>query len=63
VIPTEVSVTVRGCLEEANWCQVKHAGTEGSAYGVYLTAEEFEATAEAEPPGCDHRAPKSMCRL
>jgi uncharacterized protein YraI len=50
VIPTEASVAVRGCLEEANWCHVEHAGIEGWAYGVYLTAEEFEATAEAEPP-------------
>jgi uncharacterized protein YraI len=47
VIPADAEVTLLGCLDAANWCQIEHDGTEGWAYGVYLTAEE--AAEEAEP--------------
>ncbi|MCC5969725.1 MAG: DUF1236 domain-containing protein [Pararhodobacter sp.] len=42
VIPKGASVTVLGCLEAANWCEVGHDGIDGWAYGDYLEAE-FEA--------------------
>ena len=38
VIPANGEVTVTGCLEAANWCQVNFQGTEGWAYGEYLNA-------------------------
>ncbi len=38
VIPAEGAVTVDGCLEAANWCQVTFEGTQGWAYGEYLNA-------------------------
>ncbi|MDM7255208.1 MAG: DUF1236 domain-containing protein [Paracoccus sp. (in: a-proteobacteria)] len=45
VIPGGEDVTVIGCIESANWCQVKHKDAEGWAYGDYLAAkmgEEFQ---------------------
>lgn len=36
VIPANGQVTVQGCLEAANWCQVDFQGTQGWAYGEYL---------------------------
>ena len=38
VIPSGGAVTVDGCLDAANWCQVTFEGTQGWAYGDYLTA-------------------------
>lgn len=38
VIPADGEVTVEGCLEAANWCQVTYDGTQGWAYGEYLNA-------------------------
>jgi uncharacterized protein YraI len=38
VIPANGAVTVDGCLETANWCQVNFEGTTGWAYGEYLNA-------------------------
>jgi uncharacterized protein YraI len=38
VIPANGAVTVDGCLEAANWCQVNFEGTTGWAYGEYLNA-------------------------
>lgn len=38
VIPANGEVTVTGCLEAASWCQVDFQGTQGWAYGEYLTA-------------------------
>src|SRR5687768_4752703 len=38
VIPADGAVTVDGCLEAANWCQVSYEGTTGWAYGEYLNA-------------------------
>lgn len=38
-------VTVMGCIEEANWCEVSYNDMEGWAYGDYLAAkigEEFQ---------------------
>ncbi|SDE94062.1 DUF1236 domain-containing protein [Limimaricola pyoseonensis] len=46
VIPADGEVTVEGCLESANWCQVTLNGTTGWAYGDYLTVQQAEA---AEP--------------
>ena len=46
VIPAQNAVTVDGCLEAANWCQVSFEGTQGWAYGDYLTAT---AEGQAEP--------------
>lgn len=42
VIPEGGSVSVQGCLEASNWCEVAHDGTDGWAYGDYLETE-FEA--------------------
>ena len=45
VIPGGEEVSVAGCLEEANWCEVTHGDESGWAYGAYLTAkmgEEFQ---------------------
>jgi uncharacterized protein YraI len=39
VIASSDDVMVEGCLEDANWCQVEYNGTEGWAYGAYLTAK------------------------
>ncbi|EYD76094.1 hypothetical protein Rumeso_02283 [Rubellimicrobium mesophilum DSM 19309] len=50
VIPSGGEVTVDGCLDAANWCQVTYDGTQGWAYGDYLTAAPADATqAPAEP--------------
>jgi len=38
VIPATQTVTVDGCLDEANWCRVSHEGVNGWASGDYLTA-------------------------
>lgn len=38
VIPTSQGVTVEGCLEESNWCQVSFGDMNGWAAGDYLTA-------------------------
>lgn len=37
VIPSGDEVTVNGCIETANWCEIAHAGHSGWAYGDYLT--------------------------
>lgn len=45
VIPGGADVTVAGCIEAANWCEVTHDGNTGWAYGDYLAAqvgEEFK---------------------
>lgn len=39
VIPEGGSVSVLGCLEAANWCEVSYDGTQGWAYGEYLETE------------------------
>ena len=52
VIPSGGEVTVDGCLDAANWCQVTFEGTQGWAYGDYLTASaaaDAAAEAPAEP--------------
>lgn len=49
VIPSGGEVTVDGCLEAANWCQVTFDGTQGWAYGDYLNAVA-EGQAEAAEP-------------
>jgi uncharacterized protein YraI len=46
VIPANGEVSVDGCLEAANWCQVSFEGTQGWAYGDYLSAT---AEGQAEP--------------
>ncbi|WP_323763391.1 DUF1236 domain-containing protein [Marinovum sp.] len=38
VIDGEAEANVDGCIEESNWCKVSYNGTEGWAYGNYLTA-------------------------
>lgn len=38
VIDGEAEATVDGCIEESNWCKVSYNGTDGWAYGNYLTA-------------------------
>lgn len=45
VIPGGEEVTVNGCIESANWCEVVHGEASGWAYGDYLAAkvgEEFQ---------------------
>lgn len=45
VIPGGDEVTVNGCIESANWCEVVHGDAKGWAYGDYLAAkvgEEFQ---------------------
>lgn len=45
VIPGGDEVTVNGCIESANWCEVVHGEQTGWAYGDYLAAkvgEEFQ---------------------
>ncbi|AUH65614.1 DUF1236 domain-containing protein [Paracoccus zhejiangensis] len=45
VIPGGEEVTVKGCIESANWCEVTHGEKTGWAYGDYLAAkvgEEFQ---------------------
>lgn len=45
VIPGGADVSVAGCIDAANWCEVTHDGTTGWAYGDYLAAqvgEEFQ---------------------
>lgn len=39
-------VTVQGCLDAANWCEVKYGDASGWAYGDYLTAKMGD---EAKP--------------
>jgi hypothetical protein len=39
VIPEGGSVTVDGCLEASDWCRVSRDGTDGWAYGAYLSTE------------------------
>lgn len=39
VIANGDEVSVAGCIETANWCQVTYNGQEGWAYGDYLTAQ------------------------
>ncbi|KRS19813.1 DUF1236 domain-containing protein [Roseovarius indicus] len=38
VIPVNANVNVHGCLAETAWCKVSFEGTEGWAYGDYLSA-------------------------
>ncbi|EAR49566.1 hypothetical protein OG2516_13801 [Oceanicola granulosus HTCC2516] len=45
VIPEDGNVTVEGCLENGNWCEVTYDGTTGWSYDQYLAVE---AEAEAE---------------
>lgn len=49
VIPAGGSVAVDGCLNEANWCQVRHDGTEGWAYGAYLEIDAEEPLTLSAP--------------
>lgn len=49
VIPGGDEVTVNGCIESANWCEVAHAGHTGWAYGDYLTAQMGEAVQPLYP--------------
>lgn len=44
VIPAATEVTVDGCLETANWCQVTFDGQTGWAYGQYLNAVGADST-------------------
>ncbi len=44
VIPEGATVSVDGCLGDADWCRVSRDGTDGWAYGAYLNIE-----VEAEP--------------
>ncbi len=43
VIDGDAAVTVDGCLEAENWCQVSYNGMSGWAYGDYLTAKVGDA--------------------
>ena len=43
VIPADGEVTVEGCLDASNWCEVSLDGTTGWAYGDYLTVQTAEA--------------------
>ncbi len=46
VIDGEDEVTVIGCLDESNWCEVDYNGQQGWAYGDYLATQlEGEAVA------------------
>lgn len=56
LIPEGGSVSVLGCLEAANWCEVSHDGVEGWAYGEYLQTE-----IEAEPVALT--APEARTRV
>lgn len=38
VIPNDGTVRVDGCIAQTSWCKVNYGGTEGWAYGEYLTA-------------------------
>ncbi|WP_209424691.1 DUF1236 domain-containing protein [Pararhodobacter sp. SW119] len=50
VIPEGGTVTVGGCLDTSDWCQVTRDGVEGWAYGAYLNTEiEAEPTPIAAP--------------
>ena len=40
VIPADGEVTVVGCLEESNWCEIAVDGMTGYAFGDYLVAAE-----------------------
>lgn len=42
VIPGGADVSVAGCIDAANWCEVTHDETSGWAYGDYLAAEVGE---------------------
>ena len=42
VIANGDEVSVTGCIESANWCQVTYKDQEGWAYGDYLTAKVGE---------------------
>ncbi|MCA0994575.1 DUF1236 domain-containing protein [Alloyangia pacifica] len=37
VIPSDAEVDVKGCLADAEWCEVSYEGVEGWAYSAYLT--------------------------
>ncbi|MAQ86325.1 DUF1236 domain-containing protein [Psychromarinibacter halotolerans] len=39
VIDAEADVTVLGCLEASNWCEVSYNGEQGWAYGDYLATQ------------------------
>lgn len=46
VIDAQDEVTVIGCLDETNWCEVDYDGQQGWAYGDYLATQlEGEAVA------------------
>ncbi len=38
VIPNQGAVNITGCIEASSWCQVDFNGTQGWAYGDYLSA-------------------------
>ncbi|MEQ8896375.1 MAG: DUF1236 domain-containing protein [Roseovarius sp.] len=38
VIPNEGNVNIEGCLAETSWCKVSFDGSQGWAYGDYLSA-------------------------
>lgn len=49
VIGANDQVTVDGCLEETNWCEVSYDGQEGWAYGDYLAADLSGKTVAVYP--------------
>ena len=48
VIPADGEVTVVGCLEDSNWCEVEVDGATGYAYGAYLMAAEDNMALQGE---------------
>lgn len=53
VIAADGAVDLHGCLEESNWCKVTYNGTEGWAYGEYLTGtvtDKFVPVVSKESP-------------
>jgi uncharacterized protein YraI len=40
VMPAAAEVDVLGCMDAADWCKVRYAGTEGWAYNPYLAVAE-----------------------
>lgn len=53
VIDAKGAVDLQGCLEQSNWCKVSYEGTEGWAYGEYLTGtvtEKFIPVVASDSP-------------
>lgn len=55
VIPGQQGAEVEGCLETGDWCKVSYDGTEGWAYGAYLSA-----AAEKPMPIYGDEAPQAV---